>query len=43
MHPLIYKIMSLSPNLLSQVYKRLEGIVNNCSYMEWKHFDAGAP
>eukprot|EP00983_Pelagomonas_calceolata_P133986 1162017-Pelagomonas_calceolata.AAC.4 len=23
------------------VYKRLEEIVNNCSYMEWKHFDAG--
>jgi len=26
-----------------QVYKRLEEIVNNCSYMEWKHFDAGEP
>ena len=24
-----------------QVYKRLEEIVNNCSYMDWKHFDAG--
>ena len=23
------------------VYKRLEEVVTRCSYMEWKHFDAG--
>lgn len=35
-------IASTSPTLVClQVYKRLEDIVNNCSYMEWKHFDAG--
>ena len=25
----------------AQVYRRLEEIINNCSYMDWKHFDAG--
>ncbi|GLI62390.1 hypothetical protein VaNZ11_005009 [Volvox africanus] len=24
-----------------RVYKRLEEVINRCSYMEWKHFDAG--
>ncbi|KXZ54229.1 hypothetical protein GPECTOR_5g320 [Gonium pectorale] len=24
-----------------RVYKRLEEVINKCSYMEWKHFDAG--
>lgn len=24
-----------------RVYKRLEEIIAKCSYMEWKHFDAG--
>lgn len=27
--------------LPSRVYKRLEGVINSCSYLEWKHFDAG--
>lgn len=24
-----------------RVYKRLEEVVNSCTYLEWKHFDAG--
>lgn len=24
-----------------RVYKRLEDVIAKCSYMEWKHFDAG--
>lgn len=24
-----------------RVYKRLEEMIATCSYMEWKHFDAG--
>lgn len=27
--------------LRAQVYARLEEVVSRCTYMDWKHFDAG--